>query len=130
MSRTIKFRAWNKQHKMLSEPFTLRDVLFGRTQGADFRGSEFIQFTGLTDKNGKEIYEGDFVRGKLDEGMPGEPLITHTVGLVSWDEEYGGWIIRADDIENFQLYDYEPLDEVVGNIYQDKHLLDGVQQES
>ena len=62
--REIKFRAWDKETKKMS----LYPQL-GFNNSVDINeqirccGKELMQYTGLKDKNGKEIYEGDIVRG-------------------------------------------------------------------
>jgi uncharacterized phage protein (TIGR01671 family) len=115
--RTIKFRAWNEAHKMMSVAFSLRDVLFGRTQGANFHGSELMQFTGLLDKNGKEIYEGDIVREVYKEERLYQVRFTNA--------RFGLHLIKAEKGRPT----YRPLDiashpcEVIGNIYENPELL-------
>lgn len=64
--REIKFRAWNKIDKEMGIPFTLDDLYqAGLCQLKKKHEEEnyiLMQFTGLHDKNGKEIYEGDIVK--------------------------------------------------------------------
>lgn len=93
----------------------------------DYEENEFIQmqFTGLHDKNGKEIYEGDVV---IDH----DTKIKHSV---SWNEKkVGWWLDRTTDKngsgsysascllpENIGLYDKGW--EIIGNIYENPELI-------
>ena len=76
------------------------------------------QYTGLKDKNGKEIYEGDVVRIWADpkdyNGYKGHNYI----GVVEWDEFILGFILS----DGHGLKDFEFI-EIVGNIYENPELL-------
>lgn len=64
MKREIKFRAWDNVDYM-SKPFTLQDIQDKKTQFTS--DCIVMQYTGLKDKNGKEIYEGDILHHPLNE---------------------------------------------------------------
>ena len=112
MEREIKFRAWDtKEKKMEYDPWD--DERSG--QGVDinsiFRvdGKNFMQYTGLKDKNGKEIYEGDVVSWDY-----GEEPETSPIEFVS-----GGFWPKTIDCE-MGWPNLEEI-EVIGNIYEEKN---------
>ncbi|MGD6876825.1 YopX family protein [Bacillus infantis] len=76
--------------------------------------SSMGQFTGVHDKNGTEIYEGDIIRSYNEYDEPFEVL-----SVVEYDEQYAKY--RGVDIE---CLDYE---EVIGNIYENPSLLEDKQ---
>ena len=60
MNRTIKFRVWDVAAKLWRN-FLYVDVVTGNVSGNDKTEYIITQYTGLVDKDGKEIYEGDIV---------------------------------------------------------------------
>nr|DAZ62840.1 MAG TPA: YopX protein [Caudoviricetes sp.] len=84
------------------------------------------QYTGLHDKNGKEIYEEDVVKitNKNSKVIPIKPLIAQIV----WSEEYLAYILITTSVKDAfeNLGDYIDYDiEVIGNIYDNPELLGG-----
>ena len=128
--REIKFRAWDKKLKKMFE-FELEwskyinhyeipcltPVGVGNPNVENIKNpSDFMQYTGLKDKNGKEIYEGDIVDFKsypLSEVVYVRDRFTPIYDRSSYDEwEFDFWRISNDC-------------EVVGNIYENPELLEG-----
>lgn len=122
-----RFRAWDKETKTMIEVSSINfeEYLilggyweFGQTESIKFDEIELMQSTGLKDKNGKEIFEGDIVDYKGREAV------------VKWHGSYASFIYRFVDELQERASDWEPLFlacyhfEVIGNIYENPELLE------
>lgn len=107
MNREIKFRAWDKE-KM--NYFDLVDTWYNATNFD--RKSEIMQYTGLKDKNGKEIYEKDIIKTSPKNKVV-EFNHFHNEDFFCKTSDFIGFVIK--DIEDC---------EVLGNIYENPHLLE------
>jgi len=118
--REIKFRAWDKKEKVMHGVLDLHFYPDGITsfETQNFVDSyELMQYTGLKDKNGKEIYEGDLYYFSRYSALPAE---------VYWDDRWAGWRGRVKGEMQFdKTYDISPIKfgEVIGNIYENEDLL-------
>lgn len=137
MNREIKFRIWanNKfYNKCLvgntndskSDEWTCPMVWLEKTKEWVHCDNGIIcQFTGLHDKNGKEIYEGDVVKINYKYKNNFNPIIAQ----VKYSEEYAQFVIVGTGQirhEYEQLGDYTDHNiEIIGNIYENNELLGG-----
>ena len=115
--REIKFRAWDKKNNKMITRVDEYDEIFLPIIYGEEENYNAMQFVGLKDKNGREIYEGDIV--SLDSWNPSNMQICFIEGafcLANEDGEYVGDIhyIHHAGIEQ---------SEVIGNIYQNPELL-------
>lgn len=118
MSREIKFRAWDKWRKEMIEPHE-GDFIRWHAPSNWKECYEVMQYTGLKDRNGKEIYEGDIIR--IDHPFKGRSY----VGEIMYDK----YSFTAKDFY-FTHHDnpgdpFESLSymDVIGNIYEHPNLL-------
>ena len=148
MNRPIKFRVWDVEKNKFLPSYADKRIEFYHEQGKDWHEKQVrdivpvswflqdhnnnlanyivTQYTGLTDKNGKEIYEGDIVKYN-----PDEPNVER-IGIIEFSDYYNGWSIKDSHcypLSDFGVYSLSlpflsiNLIEIVGNIFENKELL-------
>lgn len=144
--RDIKFRAWDEKYKTMRyggdflNQSKLRFAFYHpEEQGLEISDSirnldQVMQYTGLKDKNGKEIYEGDIVLS-LYEKWVGKLSDRHSEykvrrkNIIEWCEPGAKFWVKAKIIGEWEsgVYDMTSLRidtcEVVGNVYENPELL-------
>lgn len=117
-----KFRAWDKvSKKMVSNAYTI-DAWGRCSASVEYFGDvdwHVMQYTGLKDKNGKEIYEGDILA--CDKAKDGHQHISKV--NFGWSPEgfYGFYWDSGYEIRNVDYIDKRYS--VIGNIYENPDLL-------
>jgi hypothetical protein len=132
MNREILFRGKPGRH---DTPFVYGDLVHNPDEGVYIkvyapepgRASPFYrvysetvgQFTGLTDKNGKRIFEGDVVRYTNKDG-------SRAFYEVLWSKKHGAWMLRysGSNSECFSVAGFHLMVEVIGNIHDNPELLE------
>lgn len=119
--REIKFRAWDKENKKMMKVSSLslenKEIAVRENGTYHFfrmQNLELMQYTGIKDKNDKEIYEGDIV---VLNNIENDNMCIVRYEHSSYRLE--GWSLR-EDLSNVE----DRFLEVVGNIYENKNLLE------
>ena len=120
-----RFRAWNKIHKTMYEvddimsidfgksEISVKTLFFERTNYYKFDDIVLMQSTGLTDKNGKEIFEGDILDS--EDGF--------LAGIVELRQDLGMFVSTLIKYNNFErLCSIANSREIIGNIHTNPEL--------
>lgn len=122
--KTIKFRAWDIDSKKMLDVKAIdwddkgNIISINYPEGKLYPDEDYgdhvvlMQFTGMCDKNGKEIYEGDI----LDTGK-----YEKKYGIVKWNEKDASF--RITNVSSTTIGKANKFYEIVGNIYENQDLL-------
>ena len=118
--REIKFRAWDKINKDMfnveSINFQERKVYRDIVSYREFNDIELMQYTGLKDKNNKEIYKGD--------------ILFESFGERYYKVVFENGSFRAEFEGDFEEHSFDLIDvvlhrcEIIGNIYENPELME------
>ena len=123
--REIKFRAWHKEEKIIGEVLGIdilhKEIFFSNEdvdcyEHTDFKDIELMQYTGLKDKNNKEVYEGDIVKLRANHG----------IGVIKYYDEWGAFVveyIKPRPLVVLGMNYYKEDIEILGNIYENSELI-------
>lgn len=113
MNREIKFRSWDNRHVMSKQYYS--------EKWEEEEDRVLMQYTGLKDKNGKEIYEGDIL--EIDDFYDGDVKIRECKVVVIFTE--GTFCLFLNDEYLIDLYAAKSSANVkiIGNLYENPELL-------
>jgi uncharacterized phage protein (TIGR01671 family) len=118
MSREIKFRAWDKiddkLRQVININFNTKEIILlneytKESYTRNFEDCVLMQYTGVEDKNGKEIYEGD-----IDQyGY----VVTYVGDFGSGLDMNAGWYLQRDNFESWSELECNEDIEIIGNVF-------------
>lgn len=123
----IKLRAWDKVNNRMQ---SWEELLSGREfkaklQDPEAHGMVLMMWTGLTDENGVEVYEGDILRVEFEYiDYDGVSHTEFCIGVVEYSENRGCYMVDAGYPESEELVNWlEDTTVVLGNIYENPELI-------
>lgn len=117
MTREIKFRAWDTLNKEITY-----FPMFERPTACYGKNCEIMQFTGLHDKNGKEIYEGDIIGREVAVSFKDEK-IKEVAEVYFKDGEFVAQELSQNHPTSLRFYfTVRTPFEIIGNIYENPEL--------
>jgi uncharacterized phage protein (TIGR01671 family) len=126
----LRARQWHEAGDWVIDPESGGARIFAHDEhGARLLGSNrvlvVVRATGLRDRNKKEIYEGDILRISIPK-VKNIQEEKEDFGPVEFEDARGRFVFRSSDGNLYGLTTDDKANEVIGNIYENSDLLEGV----
>ena len=135
--RVVKFRFWCKREKAMSRSYTLDDLRLGASILSPCKDDVTMQYTGLHDKNGVEIFEGDILRFP-DMGEEGyehkegfdftnQAVVCFENGRFELEKFYDDNSAVLDEMnrDHEEFITIWKTSEIIGNVFENPELIGG-----
>ena len=115
--REIKIKVWDDTLCRMLKPLTIEQIGKCNFSGTNWYQLTYLQYTGLNDKNKKEIYEHDIVKWRFKRCWKTEYHISEVV----WDDFYSAFklSLQGDNAQMRKDIEYE----IIGNIFETPELI-------
>ena len=122
--KEIKFRAYDEESQKI---YQITDINFSDYSAngvccgewKEFSTNNLLQYTGLKDRNGVEIYSGDILKFKYTSS-------DYKKAYIEWNEEKASYDFVDNETKLNYSYNFRQINniEVIGNVYEHKHLVE------
>lgn len=120
--KEIKFRAWDNDRKVMMPNYGVVGQIDAECnaegQQDESTNFELMQYVGLKDKNGKEMYEKDIIKIEMYDNE-------YKLFVIEWNDDYCGYVLYydSDEYEEFNNWLDTSTFEIVDNTFENYELL-------
>jgi uncharacterized phage protein (TIGR01671 family) len=122
--RDIRFRQWDSRRKIYYRDIGATDGCWSGAPYVSWETYPLEQYTGLKDRDGREIYEGDVCKFDVTEIQGLDCIVCDIIGEVSWDENDAGFFfLTKSNFPHVKPWFTKNI-KIIGNVHENPELLE------